>query len=59
VPAGFDPDVPAARFAVRDGFHIVRRHPGPAAVTTPDLVQWCADRLAPYGPVHHWLTRTG
>jgi uncharacterized protein (DUF2461 family) len=59
VPAGFDPAGPAARFAVRDGFHVVRRYPRPAAVTTRDLVEWCADRLAPFAPVHHWLTRTG
>jgi uncharacterized protein (TIGR02453 family) len=59
LPAGFDPGGPAARFAVRDGFHVVRRHPRPAAVTTPRFVEWCADRLAPFAPVHHWLTRTG
>jgi uncharacterized protein (TIGR02453 family) len=59
VPAGFDPAGPAARFAVRDGFHLVRRYPLPAAVTAPGLVGWCADRLVPFAPVHHWLTRTG
>jgi uncharacterized protein (TIGR02453 family) len=59
VPAGFDPAGRAARFAVRDGFHVVRRYPRPTAVTTPDLVDWCADRLAPLAPVHRWLTRTG
>jgi uncharacterized protein (TIGR02453 family) len=56
VPAGFDPAGPAARYAVRDGFHVVRRFSRPAAVTTPELVQWCADRLDPFAPVHRWLT---
>ena len=59
VPAGFDPAGPAARFAVRDGFHVVRRYLGPAEVTTPALVRWCADRLVPLAPVHRWLTRAG
>jgi uncharacterized protein (TIGR02453 family) len=57
VPAGFDPAGPAARFAVRDGFHVVRRYPHPAELTTPALVGWCADRLALFGPVHQWLVR--
>ena len=57
VPNGFAPTGPAARFAVRDGFHLVRRHPRPAAVTSPRLVAWCADRLAPFAPVHLWLVR--
>jgi hypothetical protein len=56
-PAGFDPAGPAASFAVRDGFHLVRRYPHPAAVTTPTLVAWCADRLAPFAPVHQWLAQ--
>jgi uncharacterized protein (TIGR02453 family) len=55
VPAGFDPDTPAARFAVRDGFHVVRRLAHPAAITTPAFAGWCADRLAPFAPVHRWL----
>jgi uncharacterized protein (TIGR02453 family) len=59
LPPGFDPTGTAARFAVRDGFHMVRRHPRPTAVTTSALVQWCAERLVPFAPVHHWLTRTG
>jgi len=58
-PAGFDPAGPAARFAVRDGFHLVRRYPLPAEVTSAALVAWCADRLAPFAPVRHWLTRSG
>jgi uncharacterized protein (TIGR02453 family) len=59
IPAGFDPAGPAARFAVRDGFHVAKRHPRPAEVTTPGLAEWCCDRLAPFGPVHRWLTGTG
>jgi hypothetical protein len=59
MPAGFDPTGPAARFAVRDGFHLVRRCPYPTEITTPDLVGWCADRLGPFAPVHHWLTGAG
>ena len=55
-PAGFDPAGPAARFAVRDGFHVVRRHQRPAVVGSPRFVDWCAARLAPFAPVHHWLT---
>ena len=56
-PAGFDPAGPDARFAVRDGWHLVRRYACPAEVTTAALVDWCADRLAPFAPVHHWLTQ--
>ena len=56
-PAGFDRDGPAARFAVRDGFQLVRRYPRPAAVTKPPFVGWCAERLVPFGAVHHWLVR--
>jgi uncharacterized protein (DUF2461 family) len=56
-PAGFDAVGPAARYAVRDGFHVTRRYPLPAVVTSDRLVRWCADRLAPFGPVHEWLTR--
>jgi uncharacterized protein (TIGR02453 family) len=55
LPAGFDPASPAARYAVRDGFQVVRRFQRPAAVTSAKLVPWCADRLAPFGPVHTWL----
>jgi len=58
-PAGFDPAEPAARFTIRDGFHLVRRYPHPAEVTTPALAEWCADRLAPFAPVHRWLTSNG
>ena len=58
-PTGVDPTAPAARFAVRDGFHLVRRYPLPAEVTTPALAEWCAHRLAPFAPVHQWLTRAG
>ncbi|GID27867.1 DUF2461 family protein [Paractinoplanes brasiliensis] len=58
-PAGFDPTGPATRFAVRDGFHLTRVYPHPRAVTTPALVEWCADRLTPYAPLHRWLTHAG
>jgi hypothetical protein len=59
IPAGFDRAGPAARFAVRDGFHVVRRYPRPTAVTAPGLVDWCADRLAPFAPVHQRLASAG
>jgi hypothetical protein len=49
--------VPAARWAVRDGFHLMRVDQLPDAVTTAGFVRWCADRLAPFGPVLHWLVR--
>lgn len=55
-PSGIDPGGPAARFAVRDGFYVVRRYRRTAAVTSAQLVPWCADRLAPFGTVHQWLT---
>jgi uncharacterized protein (TIGR02453 family) len=55
VSRGFQPDGPGARFAVRDGFHATRRFPRPAASATPEFVPWCADRLEPYGALHHWL----
>jgi len=54
-PAGFNPAEPAARFAVRDGFHVTQRIRHPAAITTAQFVAWCADKLAPFGPVHQWL----
>jgi hypothetical protein len=53
---GFGPAGPAARFAVRDGFHMVRHYRRPAAVTSARLVPWCASRLAPFSTVHQWLT---
>jgi uncharacterized protein (TIGR02453 family) len=59
LPAGFDPAGPATRFAVRDGFHLVRSYPHPPQVTTGVLVGWCAARLAPFAPVHRWLARAG
>lgn len=55
LPAGFAADGPAARFAVRDGFHVVRRFPHPPEIATTVFVEWCADRLAPFAPVHRWL----
>jgi uncharacterized protein (TIGR02453 family) len=58
LPAGFDPAGPASRFAVRDGFHVVRRVPHPPEITTAAFVAWCADRLAPFAPVHRWLAAT-
>jgi uncharacterized protein (TIGR02453 family) len=54
-PAGFAPAGPAGRFAVRDGFHLVRRYRTPAVVTSSRFVGWCADRLEPFAPVHRWL----
>jgi uncharacterized protein (TIGR02453 family) len=57
LPAGFHPAGPAARFAVRDGFQIVRRFHRPAAVHSARLVSWCADRLTPFGPVRTWLVQ--
>jgi uncharacterized protein (TIGR02453 family) len=56
-PAGFNPAEPAARFAVRDGFHVTQRMQHPAAITNAQFVAWCADRLTPFGPVHQWLAR--
>jgi uncharacterized protein (TIGR02453 family) len=56
-PRGFDPAGPAARYAVRERLHVTRRFPVPAAVTTADLVDWCAERLRPFATVHTWLTR--
>lgn len=58
VPAGVDPTGPAARFAVRDGFHVTHRHPRPAAATTADFVEWCADRLNPYTALHRWFVQS-
>jgi uncharacterized protein (TIGR02453 family) len=57
-PAGFTAADPAGRFAVRDGFHVTQRRPHPAAITTAHFVAWCADRLAPYAPIHRWLLTT-
>ena len=56
-PAGFTATEPAGRYAVRDGFHIVRRLPHPETIATTRFVTWCADRLTPFGPVHQWLAR--
>jgi len=56
-PSGFNPAEPAARFAVRDGFHVTQRMQHPAAITTAQFVAWCADQLTPFGPVHQWLAR--
>jgi uncharacterized protein (TIGR02453 family) len=56
-PSGFQPAEPAARFAVRDGFYVVQRFPHPEAIGTAQFVSWCADHLAPFQPLHEWLTR--
>jgi uncharacterized protein (TIGR02453 family) len=58
LPAGFEADGPAARFAVRDGFHVVRRFPHPPEIVTNAFVEWCADWLTPFAPVHRWLAGT-
>lgn len=55
LPAGFVPGAPAARFAVRDGFQILRTYPHPDSVTSSEFLPWCAERLATFGPVHRWL----
>jgi hypothetical protein len=55
-PKGFDPAGPAARYAVRERLHLTRRLPVPAAVTTADLVRWCAERLQPFASIHTWLS---
>jgi uncharacterized protein (TIGR02453 family) len=55
-PAGFKPAEPAARFAVRDGFHVVQRLPHPQAIGTTQFVPWCADHLTPFQPLLSWLT---
>jgi hypothetical protein len=54
-PAGFETDGPAAQFAVRNGFQVIRRYSLPQAITTGRLVPWCAHRMTPFGPIHHWL----
>jgi hypothetical protein len=56
-PTGLDAAGPAARYAVRDGFHLTTIHRRPTALTSPTLVGWCADRLAPFAGVHRWLVR--
>jgi uncharacterized protein (TIGR02453 family) len=55
LPTGFAVDGPQARWAVRDGFHLMRVDQLPDAVTTAGFVRWCADRFAPFGPVLRWL----
>lgn len=57
LPAGFTPDSPAARFAVRDSLHVTQRFPHPRAISTDRFVFWCADHLTPYALIHHWLAR--
>ncbi|MER7455913.1 hypothetical protein [Micromonospora sp. NPDC126480] len=49
-PVGFTDAGAAARFVVRDGFHVTHRLPHPATIGTGDFVGWCADTLAPYAP---------
>jgi hypothetical protein len=34
---------------------VIRRYPLPQAITIGRLVPWCADRMTPFGPIHHWL----
>ncbi|GIJ43972.1 hypothetical protein Val02_08580 [Virgisporangium aliadipatigenens] len=55
-PAGFDPTAPAAQYAVRDSFHITRRLPQPAEITSCTFVEWCVERFAPFAPVQQWMT---
>jgi hypothetical protein len=55
LPSGFVVDGRAARWAVRNGFHLMRVDELTDVVATAGFVRWCADRLAPFGPVLHWL----
>jgi uncharacterized protein (TIGR02453 family) len=52
---GWDPGGPAARFVVRDGFHLTRTLPRPAVSTTSRFADWCADHLDPFADLHRWL----
>lgn len=54
-PTGVGPSADAARFGVRDGFHVVRSYPRPAQTATAGLVDWCVDRLEAFGPLHRWF----
>jgi hypothetical protein len=47
--------VDRARCNALFGFHITQRLPHPTTIATAEFVVWCADRLAPYAPVHRWL----
>lgn len=57
-PRGFEPTGPAARFAVRDGFHVTRVLPRPDTSTTHRFPDWCADHLHPFADLHRWLVDT-
>jgi hypothetical protein len=60
LPSGFPPTAPAARFAVRDGFHVVRRFPHPEALGTAQFVTQCwKPRSPPHGRRSKTESRSG
>jgi uncharacterized protein (TIGR02453 family) len=57
LPAGFAADGPAARFAVRDGLHLMRRCQHPGVITGPGMIDWCAQYFTEFLPLHRWLVQ--
>ena len=55
VPRGFPADHPRAGLLRYNGLHISLPPVGPEIVTTPELVEVCAERFEHTVPVHKWL----
>jgi uncharacterized protein (TIGR02453 family) len=55
VPRPYAAAHPRGRWLRHKGFHASITEPLPDAVTSPAFVDWCAQRLEAFGPVHRWL----
>jgi uncharacterized protein (TIGR02453 family) len=55
VPKPYAADHPRAELLRHDGFHVSATYAHPPAVETTRFPDWCATRLAPYGPLLDWL----
>jgi len=55
VPAPFDADHPRADLLRHTGFQVRYIDDLPASVSSPEFVEWCAERLSALMPVHQWL----
>lgn len=55
VPKPYAPEHPRADWLRMKAFHAGTRIKTPSSITSAKFVDWCARRLAHYGPLHNWL----
>jgi hypothetical protein len=57
IPAGYDASYPNAELLKHTGLHVGRETPIPRAFYTERFVGYCAERFAPFVPLHRWLVK--